>query len=162
APARGRGRRRAASREELLHDDRRGRAVSVVPEARDARGEVAAGGPECIYFEVTNRCNLPCRTCLRTYVTVEPAADLGLAEIRRLATRVRSLRRAVLQGTGEPLLNPELTEIVRELASRGVSVVFNTNGTLLSREWADRLIDAGLDELRVSLDAARPETFEAI
>jgi MoaA/NifB/PqqE/SkfB family radical SAM enzyme len=136
--------------------------VNVAAAERDARGELAAAGPACIYFEVTNRCNLPCRTCLRTYHTVEPAADLGLAEIRRIADEVPSLRRAVLQGIGEPLLNRELPEIVRELSSRGVSVVFNTNGTLLSRDWADRLIDAGLDELRVSLDAARPETFEAI
>ncbi|MBI1849565.1 MAG: radical SAM protein [Planctomycetes bacterium] len=136
--------------------------MNVSTVAREVRGELAPALPTCIYFEVTNRCNLPCRTCLRTFHTVEPAADLSLAEIRRVADQVPSLRRAVLQGIGEPLLNRELPEIVADLAGRGVSVVFNTNGTLLSPEWADRLIDGGLDELRVSLDAAHPETFEAI
>ncbi len=136
--------------------------MSVVDAAADPRHEVAFEAPVCLYLEVTNRCNLPCRTCLRTYRTVEPPADLTLEEIRRIADQLPGLKRAVLQGVGEPLLNAELTGIVSLLASRGASVCFNTNGTLLSREWADRLIDAGLDHLRVSLDAARPETFLSI
>src|SRR5262249_56236276 len=44
----------------------------------------------------------------------------------------------------------------------GIYVLFNTNGTVLSERNSRALIDAGLDELRVSLDASNRESFKAI
>src|SRR6202171_238690 len=52
--------------------------------------------------------------------------------------------------------------MVRYLKDRGVYVLFNTNGTVLSERNGRALIDAGLDELRVSLDASNRESFKAI
>jgi MoaA/NifB/PqqE/SkfB family radical SAM enzyme len=51
---------------------------------------------------------------------------------------------------------------VRYLKERGAYVLFNTNGTLLTERKGRELIAAGLDELRVSLDAAEPGTFLAV
>src|SRR5258708_20653343 len=55
-----------------------------------------------------------------------------------------------------------LPRMVRYLKDRGVYVLFNTNGTVLSERNGRALIDAGLDELRVSLDASNRESFKAI
>ncbi len=52
--------------------------------------------------------------------------------------------------------------MVRYLKDRGTYVLFNTNGTLLTERKGRELIAAGLDELRVSLDAAEPEAFLAV
>ena len=52
------------------------------------------------------------------------------------------------------MLVRELPQMIRYLKDRGVYVLFNTNGTLLREKRFVELIDAGLDELRVSLDAA--------
>src|SRR5712672_4483712 len=52
--------------------------------------------------------------------------------------------------------------MVRYLKDRGVYVLFNTNGTVLRERNCRALIDAGLDELRVSLDASNRESFKAI
>src|SRR5581483_738826 len=52
--------------------------------------------------------------------------------------------------------------MIRYLKDRGTYVLFNTNGTLLSRRKGQELIDSGLDELRVSLDAAEPEAFTLV
>jgi MoaA/NifB/PqqE/SkfB family radical SAM enzyme len=52
--------------------------------------------------------------------------------------------------------------MVKYLKDRGVYVLFNTNGTVLSERNGRALIDAGLDELRVSLDASNRESFKAI
>ena len=68
-------------------------------------------------------------------------------------------RRAVLQGIGEPLLNPDLARMIRHLKEREVYVVFNTNAVLLTRRRQVELIESGLDELRVSLDGPTPETY---
>ena len=51
---------------------------------------------------------------------------------------------------------------MRYLKERNVYVLFNTNGTLLTEANGQALIDAGLDELRVSLDAAEPSVFQMV
>ena len=52
--------------------------------------------------------------------------------------------------------------MVRYLKDRGVYVLFNTNGTVLNERNGRALIDAGLDELRVSLDASNAKSFKEI
>ena len=125
------------------------------------RGPVAAL-PQEVYFEVTNRCNLLCETCPRTHNELEPPADLDFARMVEIADELPVIRRALLHGVGEPLLNPELPEMVAYFAGRGAHVVFNTNGILLDERRGDAVTAAGLSELRVSFDAATPETFKVV
>ncbi len=127
-----------------------------------ARTEVAQRPPVCLYLEVTNRCNLLCTTCPRTYEELEPPADMSWELFTSIVDQAPDLARAVLHGVGEPMLVANLPRMVRYLKDRGVYVLFNTNGTVLSERNGRALIDAGLDELRVSLDASSRESFKAI
>lgn len=126
------------------------------------RQPVAARLPVCLYLEVTNRCNLLCTTCPRTYVELEPPADLSWDLFRRIVDQIPDLSRAVLHGVGEPMLVKKLPAMVRYLKDRGAYVLFNTNGTVLNERNGRALIDAGLDELRVSLDASNRESYLAV
>ncbi len=126
------------------------------------RTEVARHPPVCLYLEVTNRCNLLCTTCPRTYEELEPPADMSWDLFVSIVDQVPDLARAVLHGVGEPMLVANLPQMVRYLKERSVYVLFNTNGTVLSERNGRALIDAGLDELRVSLDASNRESFKAI
>jgi MoaA/NifB/PqqE/SkfB family radical SAM enzyme len=130
--------------------------------AEDARGPVAAHAPVCLYLETTNRCNLLCTTCPRTYDTLEPEADMSWELFTRIVDQVPSIARVVLHGVGEPMLVQELPRMVRYLKARGAYVLFNTNGTVLTPKKGRELADTGLDELRVSLDAADAGTFQLI
>ena len=118
--------------------------------------------PTNLYFEVTNRCNLPCQTCVRTFNLHEPERDPVPAELKEVAGSLPHLQRTVLHGIGEPLLNKQLPEMIRFAKAQGAWVLFNSNGVLLNRAWQDALIDCGLDELRISIDAATPGTFEQV
>ena len=118
------------------------------------RTEVAQRPPVCLYLEVTNRCNLLCTTCPRTYEELEPPADMSWDLFASIVDQVPDLARAVLHGVGEPMLVANLPRMVRYLKDRSAYVLFNTNGTVLSERHGRALIDAGLDELRVSLDAS--------
>jgi len=111
------------------------------------------------YFEVANRCNSKCATCPLTFSPQEDARQLSLDEFKSLVAQLPDLRRAVLQGIGEPLLNHELPAMIRHLDERGVYTVFNTNAALLTRRRQVDLVHSGLDELRVSLDSSTPETY---
>jgi MoaA/NifB/PqqE/SkfB family radical SAM enzyme len=123
---------------------------------------VASAEPVCLYLETTNRCNLLCTTCPRTYADLEPEADMSWELFTRIVGQVPNIARVVLHGVGEPMLVRDLPRRVRYLKERGIYVLFNTNGTALTPKKGRELADAGLDELRVSLDAADARTFELV
>jgi MoaA/NifB/PqqE/SkfB family radical SAM enzyme len=79
-----------------------------------------------------------------------------------IVDQIPDLERAVLHGVGEPMLVKSLPRMVRYLKERGTYVLFNTNGTVLNERNGRALIEAGLDELRVSLDAANAKSYVAV
>jgi MoaA/NifB/PqqE/SkfB family radical SAM enzyme len=126
------------------------------------RGPVAEVEPVCLYLETTNRCNLLCTTCPRTFEALEPPADMGWELFTHIVDQFPRIARVVLHGVGEPMMVPTLPQMIRYLKDRGSYVLFNTNGTLLTRRKGQELVVSGLDELRVSIDAAEPEAFKQV
>jgi radical SAM protein with 4Fe4S-binding SPASM domain len=120
--------------------------------------------PREVQVEVTGACNLRCRMCLVRYRPPldRATASLGLPAFREIVDALPALSKITVQGLGEPLLAPDLFAMIEYAAARGIRVGFNTNGTLLTRGTAERLVDAGLDWLHVSMDGATAETYEAI
>ncbi|MFI5266045.1 MAG: radical SAM/SPASM domain-containing protein [Chloroflexota bacterium] len=118
--------------------------------------------PRELYIEVTNRCNSLCVTCPLTFSPQEAEHYLGLDEFTSLVDQFPALRRVVLQGIGEPLMNRQLAPMIRYLKDRGVYVIFNSNAILLYPKRQVELVESGLDELRVSCDSSTPETYAKI
>jgi MoaA/NifB/PqqE/SkfB family radical SAM enzyme len=118
--------------------------------------------PRQLYIEVTNYCNSLCISCPLTYdhfLPFEPKHHLSWDNFRRIVDQVPVVERAILHGIGEPLLNRELPRFVAHLKERGTHVLFNSNGVLLDERRGDALVNAGLDELRISLDAVTPALY---
>lgn len=127
-----------------------------------SRTTVAPQLPRQVYIEVTNRCNSLCVSCPLTYdhfLPWEPKRHLSWQRFRQIVDQLPTIERAVLHGIGEPLLNPELPRMVAHLKERGAHVLFNSNGVLLDQRRGDALVAAGLDELRISLDAVSPALY---
>ena len=116
--------------------------------------------PKILYIETTNRCNLRCKGCILYRGNWEPERDVSLSELIKITDQVPDLEQVYLHGIGEPLLNNELFAIIRHLKRRKVYVLFNSNGILLNSQRQQDLITAGLDELRISLDAASSQGYE--
>jgi radical SAM protein with 4Fe4S-binding SPASM domain len=123
---------------------------------------VPAPAPVEVYIEPTNRCNERCVICPRTFFEREAPADLDLDRFVAVLDQFPGVERVALHGIGEPLLARDLPAMVAEAHRRGARVLFNTNAIALSARMARRLIDAGLDELRVSMDAADPRTYRRL
>ena len=115
--------------------------------------------PRSIYIEPTSRCNEFCQQCPRTLLSREDDRDLTFEKFRYIVDQFPVLERVVLHGLGEPLLNKELPQMVRYLKERGAYVLFNSNGIALTPKKGQALIDAGLDEYRLSMDGATRETY---
>jgi MoaA/NifB/PqqE/SkfB family radical SAM enzyme len=101
------------------------------------------------------RCNLSCAYCNEydDRSAPVPTTDV-LARIDRLVALGTGV--VTLSG-GEPLLHPELDEIVRHIRRRGAIATLITNGYLLSRDRIARLNRAGLDHLQISIDNVLPD-----
>src|SRR5436305_10452744 len=118
--------------------------------------------PRSIYIEPTSRCNELCQQCPRTLLSREEDRDLTYDEFRSIVDQFPVLERVVLHGLGEPLLNKDLPRMIRYLKERGTYVLFNSNGTLLNEKRGQALIDAGLDEYRLSMDASTREMSDRV
>ena len=114
-------------------------------------------------ISVTDRCNFRCRYCMprerfgENHTFLPRRAYLSFEEIEKVVTACRPLGLEKVRITGgEPLLRPDLDDLISRISSTGVEVALTTNASLLSGQ-APRLADAGLDRVTVSLDALNPK-----
>ena len=127
-----------------------------------ARSRVVKNLPKQLYIQVTNYCNSLCTSCPLTYnqfLPYEAKRHSSWEDFRRIVDQFPHLERAVLHGIGEPLLDKDLPRFVAHLKERHAQVLFNPNAILLDQQRGDSLVDTGLDELRVSLDAVTPDLY---
>lgn len=117
--------------------------------------------PFRLTIEPTTRCNLSCSMC---YLPAgkRQAGNLGFSSFVKILTQFPYLKDLQLQGIGEPLLNPEIFEMVRFAKSRKILTGLFSNATLLSKDIANKIIESGLDWINLSFDAVLPDTYEAI
>jgi MoaA/NifB/PqqE/SkfB family radical SAM enzyme len=111
--------------------------------------------PVLAHVVVTRRCNLSCTYCNEFDDFSKPVpTDEMLHRIDLLA----ALGTTVITLTGgEPMLHPELEEIIRRIRHHGIVAVTVTNGYLLTPDRIQRLNSAGLDHLQISVDNVAPD-----
>lgn len=105
-------------------------------------------------------CNLKCQMCQVPGYSKDRWRRMTIDEFRQIFDQVRPIKVA-LSGAGEPFLNPDLLPIVRHAKAGGASVLTTTNFTVCTEKF-EEIVDSGLDLIKVSLDAARPETYQKI
>lgn len=127
--------------------------------------------PLAISFELFHGCNLACGSCLysidesRWGYEVDREAVLTFDVYKKVINEGASnnLLSVKIHGLNEPLLKPDMVvEFVKYASEMGIpDVSVSTNGILLTPELSKRLVDAGLTQILISLDALYPETYIA-
>ena len=106
-----------------------------------------------LYIEPTTKCNLNCKMCFRHTWFDEPMCDLSMEDFRHvLQTMPKSVETIFFGGMGEPLFHKDIREMIRLAADTGAEVELLTNGTLLSEDMINDILDAGLSRLWISID----------
>ncbi|MFF2045482.1 radical SAM protein [Kitasatospora sp. NPDC058170] len=117
-------------------------------------------GPQILYIRLLEACNARCRMCKFAGSTDAYRPDPD--RLRRLVDDLHEMGTQEVRFTGgEPLLYPELPDIVAHLTERGMRSSFVTNGEHLAAR-AKELVDAGLTKLICSLDSPRPEVHDEL
>lgn len=120
-----------------------------------ARGALFTDHPIMAHIIPIRRCNLTCTYC-NEYDDVSKPVDTAvmISRINHLADLGTGI--ITLSG-GEPLLHPDLDEIIAAMHHRGVLACLITNGYLLTADRAKRLNRAGLDHMQISIDNVMPD-----
>ena len=120
-----------------------------------ARAMVSRHHPILAQIVPVRRCNLACTYC-NEFDAV--SAPVPLAEMLRRVDLLAALGTTIVTiSGGEPMLHPDLDEIIRRVRRNGAIATLITNGYLLTAERIGRLNRAGLDYLQISIDNVVPD-----
>ncbi|HXX81217.1 MAG TPA: radical SAM protein [Thermodesulfovibrionales bacterium] len=120
---------------------------------------------EHISFPTTQRCNLNCLMCMRHIPENWNATDVSPEVLLSVFDASPFVHSVSIFGIGEPLVYENLFGVIEELKKRmpeDSQVGFNTNGTLMTRRAASRIIDLGVNWLTFSVDGATKSIYERI
>ncbi len=138
------------------------------PPAGNAPAPAAATGNAELFLlavNLTRRCNLACSHCYLDANTLKNGGpdELSTDEAKDLLTQVaqRGTDTMVVLTGGEPLLRPDLDELVAHGTALGLSVVIGSNGVLLDRARVRELKTAGAMGVGISLDSLDPARHDA-
>jgi len=138
-------------------------SIKSLPVAAGAVGMGCIGFPAHPVWEITAACNLNCIHCHTT--GGKPAKDeLTTDEAKKLIdelAKIGEFRMLVYSG-GEPLVRSDLFELLHHSKNAGLMNVIATNGTLITKEVAFKLKEAGVVGVAVSLDSSKSEIHNKI
>ena len=123
--------------------------------------------PLNIDFELNFSCNLKCPMCTWSAAVKTPGKDswMDFSLFKSIIDQSvpQGLCSVGFDWINEPLIRRDLSDFVRYAKDSGViDLIVHTNGTLLTKAASERLIDAGLTRMMVSLDALTDETYRKI
>lgn len=119
--------------------------------------------PKRIYVEVTTRCNLRCKMCVKfTKGSCIAECNLSPQLFNALLPSLPQAECLILNGIGEPLIHPQLISFVTKARAEmgNKEICFQSNGLLLNAQIADELIQAGLSSICLSVDLMEKEDGE--
>lgn len=111
--------------------------------------------PILVHIIPNRRCNLSCTYCNEFDDFSKP---VPLEEMKRRLDILADMGTSVITiSGGEPLMHPELPEIIGHIRRRGMIAGMITNGFLLDQKQIEKLNEAGLEHLQISIDNAVPD-----
>jgi len=125
------------------------------------RCERVMGMPVTYFIDPINVCNLRCPLCpTGRGVLARPPGRMALDDLRQVVDEIAPYAyRIELYNWGEPLLHPDIYEMIQYVSQSGISVGLSSNLNRLDAKMARRLVESGLSQLVVSIDGATQESY---
>ena len=121
----------------------------------ESNGQAGRYRPRLVFWELTTGCNLRCIHCRASATELMSPEDLSYAESCRVVDQIAEYAPLILVlSGGEPLWRRDVFDIARRGKEKGLRVALATNGTLIDEAMAQRIFDAGIERVAISLDGA--------
>jgi AdoMet-dependent heme synthase len=118
--------------------------------------------PRLIFWEVTKGCNLRCIHCRATATELMSPRDLPTAKALDIIDQIAKFGNPILVlSGGEPLYRPDIFELAEYGTSLGLRVALATNGTLVTKDVAEKIKRAGIKRVSISLDGSDAATHDS-
>jgi len=115
--------------------------------------------PTVYQVELTNHCPMRCEMCPRTNLMSRPLGYMSQEVYERVIDEaMRSTSKVFLHHFGDSLAHPQIGDYIAYARSRGIATYLSANPILLTTPRIEALVEAGLDELVLSLDGVTSET----
>lgn len=113
-----------------------------------------------ISWNTTNKCNLYCAHCYRDAGT-ELAEELSTEEAKKLIKEIKKAGfRVMIFSGGEPLMRPDIYELISFATAQGLRAVLGSNGTLIVPEIARKIKKSGIMAAGISVDSLNPKKHD--
>ena len=117
--------------------------------------------PRLIFWEVTKGCNLRCIHCRATATELSSPTDLPTERALDIIKQIADFGNPILVlSGGEPLYRTDIFDLARFATERGIRVALATNGTLVTKAVAKKIVEAGVKRVSISLDGADALTHD--
>ncbi len=117
--------------------------------------------PRLIFWEVTKGCNLRCIHCRASATELSSPTDLPTSRALDIITQIAAYASPILVlSGGEPLYRRDIFQLARFATDKGLRVALATNGTMVTKELARRIVDSGVRRVSISLDGADSLTHD--
>jgi radical SAM protein with 4Fe4S-binding SPASM domain len=137
------------------------RPEAVEGEVMSQAGTTQEYRPRLVFWEVTKGCNLRCIHCRATATELTSPADLSTAKALDIITQLSEFANPILVlSGGEPLYRTDIFQLAKFGTERGLRVALATNGTLVTKEIARKIVDSGVKRVSISLDGVNAETHD--
>ena len=115
-----------------------------------------------VFWEVTKGCNLRCIHCRATATELSSPTDLATRTALNIIDQIAAAANPILVlSGGEPLYRSDIFQLARYAADKGLRVALATNGTLVTKDVARMIVDAGVRRVSISLDGADAITHDS-
>src|SRR5438477_7661976 len=115
-----------------------------------------------IFWEVTKGCNLRCIHCRASATELSSPSDLSTRTALGIIDQIVAAANPILVlSGGEPLYRSDIFQLARYATDKGLRVALATNGTLVTKEIARMIVDAGVKRVSISLDGADAVTHDS-
>ena len=118
--------------------------------------------PRLVFWELTKGCNLRCIHCRASATELSSPTDLPTDLAKEIIDQIAEVSHPILVlSGGEPLFRKDIFELARYATEKGLRAALATNGTLVTKAVARKIVESGIKRVAISLDGADAVTHDS-
>lgn len=123
-----------------------------------AKINITLAKPTSIHFSITHKCSLSCKHC-DIWKTKNSRRELNTQEIKKIINNLKAWLGpfSLNIAGGEPFIRKDIIEIIEYCTTKGIETNITTNGTLINKNLAEKILNSGLKTINISLDSISPK-----